>query len=115
MRILVIGTGHVGARVLKQLQKNPEITVITADARENPYALEKGIIDHIDIREPLTPLSLEYVLTQADPDLVLLTQAAEDLGLGNAPGMGLMADALRDELMSISEVPMIEVARTVAR
>ncbi len=115
MRILIIGAGPVGARVLRQLQKNPELTVITVDAQENPYAVEQGIINQIDIPEALTPLNLDYIIAQTQPDLILLTQATEDLGLGDAPGMGLMADALRDELVSISEVPMIEVARTASR
>ena len=115
MRILVMGAGRVGARVLRQLQKNPDLTVITADARENPYAVEQGIIPDVDIREPLTPLTLDHIIAQVKPDLILMTQATEDLGLGEAPGMGLMADALRDEMVSISEVPMIEVARTTAR
>ncbi len=85
------------------------------DAQEKPYAVEKGIINQIDIAEALTPLNLDHIIAQTQPDLILLTQATEDLGLGDAPGMGLMADALRDELVSISEVPMIEVARTASR
>lgn len=115
MRVLVIGAGRVGAQVLRQLQLNPEITIITADARENPQALEQGVIEKVDIREPLTPMNLDYILGRTKPDLVLLTQAVEDLGLGNAPGIGLMADALWDELVSISNVPMIQVARSTSR
>ena len=113
MRILVIGAGRVGARVLRQLHKNPNLTLITTDPRDNPYAVEQGIIPDVDIREPLTPLNLEQIIAQAQPDLILMTWSVEDLGLGHAPGMDLFADALRDELVSISDVPMIEVSRTL--
>jgi hypothetical protein len=112
MRVLVIGAGRTGAQVLRQLQKNPDLTVLTVDPGEEPYAVQQGIISAVDIREALTPLTLEYVLERAQPDLVLLTTTTEDLGLGKAPGMDILADALREELAAIAEVPVIAVART---
>lgn len=111
MRIMVIGAGRVGARVLRQLQKNPNLAVITVDPRDDPYAVQQGIIPDVDIREPLTPLNLDYIVAQVRPDLVLLTRSTEDLGLGTAPGMDLLSSALQEELAVISEVPMIEVGR----
>lgn len=111
MRILVIGAGHTGAKVLKQLKKNPEIEIITADPRRQHYAVEEGIIEQVDIHEVLTPLTLETVLEQAQPDLVLLAMSTEDMGLGKAPGMDILADALREELSALSRVPVIEAAR----
>jgi hypothetical protein len=112
MRILVIGAGRNGARVLRQLHKNPNLRVLVADAQERPHAVEEGIIDRVDYQETLTPFTLDSLLAQSKPDLVLLTQALEDLGLGTGVGMGLFADSLRDELTAISKAPMIEVART---
>lgn len=111
MRILVIGAGRTGAKVLKQLKKNPAIEIITADPRQEHYAVEEGIIDKVDIFETLTPLTLETVLEQARPDLVLLAMATEDMGLGKAPGMEILADALREEISALSRVPVIEVVR----
>ena len=112
MRILVVGAGRVGARVLRQLQKNPKLTTITADPNETPYAVQEGIIDKVDIRESLTPLTLDFVVAQSQPDLMILTRTSEDLGLGMAAGMDILAEALREELAAISDVPVIEVART---
>ncbi len=112
MRILVVGAGRTGAKVLRQLQKNPNFTVITADPREKPYAVEKGIIAQVDIREPLNPLNLDYIIHQVQPDLVLLTRTTADLGLGEPFGMDRFAESLHEELTAISEVPMIEVARS---
>lgn len=111
MTVLVIGAGRTGARVLKQLAKNPGIRVLTLDPRENPYAVEQGIIPAVDFRDALTPLTLESILNQAKPDLVLLAASTEDLGLGTAPGMDVFAGALRIELAEIAAVPVIEVAR----
>ena len=112
MRVLVIGAGRAGTRVLRQLKKNPDITIVTTDPRENPFAVQEGIIQSVDYIESVTPLNLEYLLSKAQPDLVLLATTTEDFGLGEAPGLDMLADALREELVSISEVPLIEVART---
>ncbi|MBS1253654.1 MAG: hypothetical protein MAG451_02707 [Anaerolineales bacterium] len=112
MRILVIGAGVAGAQVLRQLQKNPNLTVLTVDPGEEPYAVQQGIIDAVDIHEAVTPLTLEHVLEQAQPDLVLLTMATEDMGLGQAPGIDLLIGALREEIAAIAGAPVIEVART---
>jgi hypothetical protein len=111
MRILVVGAGRVGARVLRQLQKNSQLIVITADPNETPYAVQEGIIEKVNIRESLTPLTLDYVIAQSHPDLIILTRTSEDLGLGFAPGTDILAEALREELAAICEVPVIEVAR----
>jgi len=113
MRILVIGAGRTGARVIKQLRKNPGIVIIIADPRKELFAVEQGIIDAVDIREALTPLTLEHVLKESEPDLVILAMPTEDLGLGTPPGVDILAEALREELAALSRVPVIEVARTV--
>jgi CheY-like chemotaxis protein len=111
MRVLVIGAGRTGAKVLKQLKKNPAVEIITADPRQEHYAVEEGIIDKVDIHEVLTPLTLETVLEQAHPDLVLLAMSTEDMGLGKSPGIEILADALKEELSALSKVPVVEVAR----
>ena len=43
---------------------------------------------------------------------MLLTTTTEDLSLGKAPGIDILAGALRDELAAITDVPVIAVART---
>ena len=115
MIVLVIGAGHTGAEVLRQLKKNPQLKVLTLDPRKEPFAIQQGIIEAVDFTEALTPLTLEFILEQAKPDLVLLASATEDMGLGAAPGMDVLAQALRDELAAIAKVPVIEVARTARR
>ncbi len=112
MRVWGVGGGGGGARVLRQLQKNPQIVVMTVDANEDPYAVQKGLIEAVDIHEVLTPLTLDYIMQQSLPDLVLITTATEDLGLGKAPGIDILAEALREEITAICEAPVIEVART---
>lgn len=112
MRVLVVGAGRAGTRVIRQLQKNPNITVITVDPREEPHAVQEGFIKQVDVQEVVTPLTLEYILDQVRPDLVLLAAATEDLALGHAPGLDLLSDALREELAAISDIPVIPVARS---
>jgi Trk K+ transport system NAD-binding subunit len=115
MRILVVGAGRVGAGVVLQLRKNPNIEVLTVDPREDPYAVQQKIIADVDFREPLTPNVLEYVIKQTKPDLVLVTTATEDMDLGKAPGIDILAEALREELAAISDVPVVAVARAALR
>ena len=111
MRILVIGAGRTGAKVLRQLQKNPELTVIVVDPHERPYAVQQGIISSVDYRESLTPLTLDYLLQKSEPDLVLLTRAPADFGVGSALGLDMLAESLQDELVTLSDVPMIVVSQ----
>jgi 3-hydroxyacyl-CoA dehydrogenase len=111
MRILVVGAGRIGARVLQQLQKNRRLAVVTLDPRPEPFAVSEGIIDGVDIAEALTPLTLELVLEQAQPDLILLTMTTEDLALGKAPGLDILTEALKEELAQLSDAPVVEVAR----
>ncbi len=111
MRVLLVGAGAAGVRVLRQLKKNPNLTVVTVDPRERPPAVEEGLIEAVDYREVLTPLTLTYIVSQARPDLVLIATETEDLGLGSPAGVEMMAEALRDEVAAAAEVPVLEVAR----
>lgn len=111
MRILVVGAGRIGARVLKQLWKNPALTIITLDPRPRPFAIATGLIPGVDIDEPLTPLNLKEIIAAHQPDLILLTMTTEDMGLGKAPGLDILTGALRDELAAVASVPVIEVDR----
>ncbi len=112
MRVLVVGAGRTGANVIRQLQKNPSVEIIVVDPRPDAYAVRHGVIPAVDILEAFTPLTLDYVLNQAKAELVLLATTSEDLGLGNAPGIDVLADALREELSANSEIPVITVARS---
>jgi pyrroline-5-carboxylate reductase len=112
MRVLVIGAGRIGAKVIKQLHKNPAINIITADPRPKHFAVDEGIIEKVDIHESITPLTIERILQEADPDIVMITMQPEDMGLGKTPGVDILAEALHDEIASLSPVPVIEIART---
>lgn len=111
MRILVVGAGETGATVIQQLRKNPDIVVMTLDPREDPYALTEGIIDSIDLRDPLTPLTLADIVEESKPDLILLASTSEDMGLGEASGIDVLTKTLQDEIKALSDIPIIEVAR----
>jgi hypothetical protein len=111
--ILVVGVGKTGAEVLRQLLKNPKLRVVTLDPRDNPYAIQEHILDGVDFKEPLTPLSIDSIVKMARPDLVLLTTSPQDMGLGEAAGIDVLSAALHDELATIADVPVIKVMRSV--
>lgn len=111
MKILVVGAGKTGAAVIQQLQKNPQLKVLVCDPRVEPFAVREGIVESVDYHETLTPLTLEYVLQKAAPDLVLITTTSEDMGLGSAPGLDVLTDALHEEIASLSSMPVIQATR----
>lgn len=115
MKVLVCGAGENGTNVIRQLRKNNNIEIVTLDPRENPFALAEGIVEKIDVEEALTPLTLDFVINKVKPDLILITTETEDMGLGHVTGMDMLSSSLRDELTSISPVPLIQVARLKSR
>jgi hypothetical protein len=112
LRVLVVGAGRVGARVLLQLGKNPDLTVVTVDPRKEPFAVEEGIIPSVNYRRELTPGDLEPVIEEVAPDLVLVTTSPEDMGLEGVPGLEILVEALRGELEATAKVPVIAVSRS---
>ena len=111
MRVLVVGAGMVGARVLRQLKKNPRIEVVTVDPRDRPYAVEQGIIEDVDYHAELNTVELKETLSKVRPDLVLVTTSKEDIARTGVPGLEVLVTALRNELEATAEVPIITVAR----
>ncbi len=111
MRVLVVGAGMVGARVLRQLKKNPRIEVVTVDPRDRPYAVEQGIIEDVDYHAELNTVELKETLSKVRPDLVLVTTSKEDIARTEVPGLEVLVTALRNELEATAEVPIIMVAR----
>ena len=112
MRVLVIGAGRVGAKVLLQLKKNPNLTVLTVDPREVPYAVEEGIIQSVDYHSELTSGGLAPVLEAVKPDMVIVTTSREDMGRSSVPGLGILVEALQEELEATSKLQIIAVDRT---
>jgi ketopantoate reductase len=111
MRVLVIGAGMVGARVLTQLKKNPRIELVTVDPRERPYAVEQGIIEDVDYHVELNTVEIKDTLSKVRPDLVLVTTSKEDIARAGVSGLEVLVTGLRNELEATAEVPIIAVAR----
>lgn len=114
MHVLVVGVGRVGTKVMLQLRKNPRLKVVTVDPRERPPAVEQGVIDSVDYRSELSLIGLREVISQAKPDLVLVTTSAEDIARTGVPGLDILVEALRGELEATASVPIIAVSRTIA-
>lgn len=111
MRVLVIGAGRTGAHAIEQLRKNRDIHVVTADPRPELFAVDEGILDHVDITEALTPLTLDKVFRDAQPDLVLIAMPSEDMGLGGAAGLDVLAESMQTEIAALARVPVLVLKR----
>jgi len=112
MHILIVGAGQTGIEVIRQVKKNKAFTFMTADPRPDPPAVREGVIDKVDIDEVITPLTQEEIIKDTRADMILLALPTEEMGLGKAPGVDILADSLRNELSIISSIPVIEVARS---
>ena len=112
MRILVVGAGRIGARVIRQLKKNAGLTLLTVDPREIPFAVKEGIIPSVTYNAKLTPIELEQIIEKCKPDLVLVTTSSEDIGRSGVPGIEILVESLRGELEATSKVPIIAVDRS---
>lgn len=111
MKVLIVGAGRVGARVIRQLKKNPKTTIITVDPREKPNAVEEGLIESVDYFLELNPNDILSVIKHVKPDLVLVTTSSEDITRTDVPGLEILVESLRSELEATAEVPIIAVAR----
>ena len=112
MKILIVGAGVVGARVIKQLRRNPSIEIRVVDSRETPYSVQEGIIETVDYQVELRPIELEQVIREVKPDIVLVTTSPQDISRSSIPGLEILVEALRIELESTSKVPIIAVSRS---
>jgi nucleoside-diphosphate-sugar epimerase len=114
MRVLVVGAGRVGAKVVLQLRKNPGIEIITVDPRDRPPAVEQGVLDSVDHRSELSLAGLKEIISREKVDLVLVTTSAEDIARTGVPGLDLLVEALQDELEATLLVPIIAVSRAIS-
>jgi predicted dinucleotide-utilizing enzyme len=112
LKVLVVGAGKIGARVIKQLRKKPKIKIITVDPRENPQAIEEGIIERVDYSIDLIPGEIMNLLQEVNPDLVLVTTSKDDISNTGAQGLELLVESLNNELEASSNYPIISVSRS---
>jgi hypothetical protein len=110
--VLVVGAGRVGAKVLLQLRKNPNLNVVTLDPRDEPFAIQEGILSYVDYQRELTPGDIISVIEKVAPELVLVTTSRDDIGRSGVPGLEVLVEALWEELEATANVPIIAVSRT---
>ena len=80
MRIWLIGAEQAGSEALRQLKKNPAVTVIVSDAVDRPKAVSDGVIAKVDMVENVTPVNINQLARRVRPDLILI-----DAGAARAP------------------------------
>ncbi len=78
MRVLVVGAEKLGAQVMRQLKKIPEMEIVVAERRERPEAVECGVIDKVDVVAHVTSLNFSEVIERTNPDFVILARTVQD-------------------------------------
>jgi len=112
MRIWLIGAGRMGSSVLRQLQKNSNLEIITSDTKDRPKAVEDGLIDQIDFVERVTPLNVNAVAKRIRPDLILISTGSGVNSYTHLAGGMAMADAFNYEIATASAYPCLVISRS---
>ena len=112
VKALVVGAGDLGIRVIKQLRKNPGISFVVADYRDNPSAVQKGVIDKVDILEHITPMNIIDIVEACECDIIFLARKAKDWGHGNTI-MATQFIAGLERQLSKFHIPVIPVSSIV--
>ena len=112
MRALVVGGGELGVRVIKQLRKNSKIEIIVADYREDCIAVQKGVIETVDVLEHLTSLNIGACCEELRPDIILLCREARDWGHHDTVMATHFISGMEKELSGF-HIPVVPVSSLV--
>lgn len=107
MRIWLIGADQAGSEVLRQLRKNPAITVVVSDALERPKAVADGVIARVDMVENVTALNINHLARRIRPDLILIDAGAAKRAMGRISGGMVFTEAMQTEMAAASETPCL--------
>jgi FlaA1/EpsC-like NDP-sugar epimerase len=107
MRIWLIGADQAGSEVLRQLKKNPAITVVVSDALERPRAVSDRVIDKVDMVENVTALNINQLARRIRPDLILIDAGAAKRAMGRVSGGLVFTEAMQTEMAAMSETPCL--------
>ena len=108
MRVLVIGAERLGIKVMKQLKKVEGLEMVVAERRDQPLAVEEGVIEKVDIVAHVTAMNFEDVLAKTSPDLVVLARTVEDWDKADTP-MGSEYVAGMERELTKFDVPVLPV------
>jgi hypothetical protein len=107
MRIWLIGADESGSEALRQLRKNPAITVVVSDASERPKAVSERVIYKVDMVEHVTPMNVNQLARRIRPDMILIDAGAARRAMGRVSGGHVFAEALQVEIAGASELPCL--------
>ncbi len=115
MRVWVIGAGKVGMAALRQLGKNPDIEVVVSDPSATPEAVQQGVIAKVDVVENVSSVNVNHLARRIRPDLILLSPAASERGVGRVEGGQALTDALNQELAAGCDYPVVILSLSNSR
>jgi len=107
VRILVVGAGKLGAKVIRQLKKNPELEIVVADPHDDPEALRDGTVDKIDLKAHVTTMNFSEVVCKLKPDMVILARTVHDWEQSDTPMgtqyvMGMERELTKSDLVVLA-------------
>ena len=108
MKVLVIGGGHKGASVIRQLQKNKNIQIIVSDWKTDCIAVQEGLIENIDVHAHITPLNVKEILEHVKPDLIVLARSQKDWRHEDTMHGGQLLAGMERELL-VAPVPVLMI------
>lgn len=115
MRVWLIGAGEIGAATLRQLQKNPDISVVVSDPSPTPLAVRERLIAAVDYVEAVNPVNVNQLARRIRPDLILLSPPEGGTGLGALEGGQALGQALNYEISARSDYPVIVLSLSNTR
>jgi FlaA1/EpsC-like NDP-sugar epimerase len=107
MRIWLIGADQAGSEVLRQLKKNPAVTVVVSDASDRPKAVSDRVIAKVDMVENVTPVNINQLARRIRPDLILIDAGAAARAMRGVSGGQVFSQALQSEIAAVSECPCL--------
>lgn len=106
MRIWLIGADDAGTETLRQLKKNPAISVVVSAANERPRAVSERVIDRVDYVESVTSVNINQLARRIRPDLILIDAGAARKAMGNVGGH-FFTEAMNKEMADAAECPCL--------
>ncbi|MFB6344891.1 MAG: hypothetical protein ABEK50_03850 [bacterium] len=114
IQALVLGPSTLGVNVIKQLNKNSRFHITwagkdakaTFDERED----ELNVNRVIDKKKTSSPMTINELIDNWQPDIVFLCERGEDWDIENQVGSTNLERSMLDESLRIGDAPIITVS-----
>lgn len=114
IQALVIGPGEIGLSVIAQLDKNSRFSVTLAgrgvEKTEDEARQYNCLVRTVDLEKTTSPLTLNEIIEDLDPDIVFLCQRGSEWDVENTIASSNLERSMLDESLRIGDAPIITVS-----